>query len=221
MKKSFYVLFVATIFIMPACNFKQQNSANKQNELKEKIKKELASGKRNDTIFLGLMFGMSENQYINYFKELNRSGKIYTNKKNEYEYKFNFGAESIPREGFATFHGEFFNDQLYKLYVSVEPGEYGYNAQLCQHALVDIYKSKYDDMIIETPIFDDKRPEYIWIDGNRKIEIIAVVTEARIIYTDLISEQEKAIQDSIISKKNKEAIKVDILNLVKKPITKL
>ena len=206
MKKTLLLLiFIGTLI---SCQDYQRDK--QQQAIDHRIEKELARGERNDTIFLGLRFGMTENEILRHFKKLTRENKLSLNESNTYEYEFDFGENSMPSKGKATFSTDYFNNKLFKLSISVKSEDLVSNAQLIQLSLVKIYASKYGYSYLERKSLSGNTSYYIWIDGNRMIEIVAGINDARIFYTDLIVEQAKEKFDDKETIEKTKAIKDDI-----------
>ncbi len=206
MKCSLFIL----IFIVFLIGCKEYQKENQQKVIDEKIESELASLIRNDTIFLGLRFGMSKSEFNSQLKKLLKEDKIYFNEANNYEYEFSFGDDELSIKGLATFGAEYFNDKLYKFSISVKPDGLISNPELIQLRLVLMYGSKYGHSYLKMKSLINDNDNYIWIDGNRMIELIEGFDDARIFYTDLIAEREKKEFENKKSIEKIKTIKEDI-----------
>ena len=206
MKKTLLILFLIGTLI--SCqNFQKETQ---QQLMYKHIELELASGVRNDTIFLGFWFGMTENEFLSHLKKLKRENKLNLNALNNYEYEFDFGENSIPSKGRATFGVDYFNNKLFKFTIFVTSDDLISNAELIQLKLVNIYGSKYGHSYYKQKSILDDSDTYIWIDGNRKITLLVGIDEARIFYIDLIAEKAKEKQDDKETIEKRETIISDI-----------
>lgn len=183
-------LSIITAFVIALISGCQEKKSEYQ-IIEEKQKAELASGIRNDTIFLGFYFGMTEEQVNEKFKELIRKGKVYVNAENQYQYDFTF---VIIKKATSSFSFAYQSDKLYKMTLSVESkDEYIKDSKALQLQLRNLYSKKYGyDCIKLKPIVSNKEDEfdYMWVQGNRQIEIYEGIGDARIIYTDMKAEIE-------------------------------
>ena len=191
-----YILSLVLLFFFASC---QEHKSEKQEQAIEDLTNtELTTGVKNDTIFLGLRFGMGGEDVHNYFYDLVSQGKLYllphkyfSYKRKIFIYKFDFGNEApLLQNVQASFRSYYIKDKLYKLRISVE-SEKNSNLQLLKSKLIEIYILKYGHNYIkkENTFYDSDG--YIWIDGNRKIEICEGFNNyVLIIYTDLIAVKE-------------------------------
>ncbi|WP_258100813.1 hypothetical protein [Marinoscillum pacificum] len=182
-------ILILTIAVMTfSCNLEQQKQAKANAAFELKVEQEINSGIRNDTIFLGYRFGMSEKEFISWTKKLIRDKKLYENENRQVAYKMTLDDNNFLATAEAVFSPEYFEGKLYKLNISVEPTDHTVIA-LTQIQLVKIFSDKYGFYDhTENSVIDDSK-DYIWIDGNRQIEIIKGFSDARIFYTDLTAER--------------------------------
>lgn len=181
-------LYIIIAFVVFSCNTEKQKQqeANKAFELK--VEQELNSGIRHDTIFLGYRFGMTENDFIAWTRELVKDEKLYQNDSRQLAYKMTFDENNFLASAEAVFSPDYFEGKLYKLSISVESTEHSV-PELTQLQLVGIFTDKYGFYDhTEKSLLDDSK-DYIWIHGNRQIEIIKGISDARIFYTDLHAER--------------------------------
>jgi len=185
------LLLITIISSLLSCQDYQRKKH--QQIIDEKIKKELSSDIRNDTIFLGLTFGMTEKEVNNKLQSLKKEGKIYSNDNNYYEYEFSLENNA---KGKATFNTDYFENKLYELTVIVKSDDliYGSSTLLLKLMLRMIYSRKYgyDDLEKESILGNSE--DYIWINGNRMIEMNSGINNVIIFYTDLIAKNKKEAQ---------------------------
>ncbi len=202
------LLILIVIGILTSC---QSQRDKQQQAIDNRIDNELATGLRNDTIFLGLRFGMTEKETSAHLNKLVSEKKIYLNTSSAYEYEFDFGENSMLSKGQATFSADYFNDKLFKLSISVKSSDdLISDAEYIQVKLMEIYASKYGYTCLTKKSILDDSDIYIWINGNRMIKLVAGINDARIFYIDLIAEQEKEEFDDNETIEKKETIKNDI-----------
>jgi len=195
MKK--YALSLLILFFLVSC---QENQSKKQKQTYgELVKTELSKNVKNETIFLGLKFGMGGEEVRNYFKDLVSQGKLqlvpheYVSDKGKiYIYKFNFGAKNPSLQNIqSTFKTFYINDKLYKLRISVE-SEKDTLLQTLKAKLKEEYISKYGQNYIIRENDYNNSETYQWINGNMMIEISeGLSNNILIIYTNLIALKDK------------------------------
>ena len=206
MKQLLFSLFFV-IFLYSCQDLKNERQ---EKAIENKISSELAKEERNDTIFLDFYFGMTETELEAHLKKLKRQGKIYLNEKNSYEYLFDFGESGFPKQGKGTFSAEYYNDLLYKFYISVKTDDgVAYN-DLLQMKFPIIFMSKYGNPLERENYMSEIVPEYIWVNGNRMIEITQGIDDVRIIYTDLIAEKEMYAHRQVEKNEKAKDIQEDI-----------
>lgn len=144
-----------------------------ENKLEKVIQKELASGVRNDSLFLGLKFGIELQEFYDHCRELNRQGLVKEGPRNmsvEYLFKdsldrpiaFNFYVE---RNGDGPIHH--YNTSFY--YYAWALNRHLYSDRLMEmlpYILMDWYGGNEPFTLIK----DGKKHLYK-IDGNRMIDL--------------------------------------------------
>ena len=157
------------------------------------VEKELSSGIRHDSLFLGITFGMSQKEFYTHCWQLNKQGLIRQGPGNATVlYEFNDLKE--PAE--MNFYPKFYKGTIWKM-----PVKYSYqawapwNTNLCSDSLVvDLvrdFQKIYGKKFIEVHSPKAGRIFYT-IDGNRKISVYKGNNEkdAWAIFTDLTVEKE-------------------------------
>ncbi len=189
MKHIIYSLIA--IFLMVACQGPQ--SEKKKQTIEDQVKIELSENIQNETIFLGLHFGMGGEEVHTYFKNLVSQDKLlllpheYISDKGKiYIYQFDFGnADSLLQNTLATFKTYYIQDKLYKLRISVE-AEKESSVQELKSKLKEVYVSEYGQNFIMRENIYYNSTVYEWILGNMMIEISeGLNNNILIIYTDL------------------------------------
>jgi hypothetical protein len=137
------------------------------------LKRELASGVRNDTLFMGIYLGMPEKEFYKHCWELNASGLIRQSMRNttvEYQIK-----KELKYPGTMDFYPAFVGGKIYEmpvryLYNGWAPWNKKLSADSLQLDVLQWFKKQYGDGFMEV-----KHPErgtaYVKIDGNRQISI--------------------------------------------------
>src|SRR5215212_2617028 len=71
------IIAVSFVLVFTACS-----PGNAENRYAELVKSELASGKRNDSIFFGIRLGMAGKDFFTYCWEMNKKGLFTDGKSN-------------------------------------------------------------------------------------------------------------------------------------------
>jgi hypothetical protein len=197
LKIIFLFLFVGTV--ITSCN----NSGSAQYE--QAVKRELASGKRVDTVFFGLYFGMTSKQFFTYCWQMSKQGVFTDGVNNQYVlYKLNNNELKHPAS--MNFYPDFQNDKIFRMRVLYQYDAWApWNKQQYSDSLlqdvVHLYEKQYQKTNPFITITDKKRGTiYVKVDGNRRITIGRyndAVVKADI--TDLVVERQ--INDSSAVKK--------------------
>ena len=148
-------------------------SCNDERRLEKLIEQELATGVRNDSLFLGLGFGITMQEFYSHCQELNRKGLVKEGSKNmsvEYIFEDSLG-QPIAFNFYADRESE---GNIYRYFTSFNYYAFALNPHLYADQLIE----KIPGVLMEwyggnkpiTVIRDNKK--YIYkIDGNRMIEV--------------------------------------------------
>ena len=202
-------LIILTLVLLISCNQAEKKAKEKEIAFDKKIESELNSGIRNDTIFLGYTFGMSEKEFNKKTSDLRKENKLYVNDSRTLAYKMTIDDNALGQDLEATLSPEYYNEKLFKLGVSVKSTKYN-TPELTQLQLVRLFNDKYgfydhsEKSILETT------NNYYWIDGNRQIEVVCGFDDARIFYTDLLAEKEFETNKEIEQKEQLNKTKSDL-----------
>lgn len=187
------ILGLAVVLIVVSC--KEQKSSKTKGSVEDQIKTELSRNIENETIFLGLRFGMGGEEVHNYFKQLVSKGKLllipheYLSDKGKiYMYKFDFGDnDTTLKNVMGTFKAYYLTNKLYKLRISVE-SENEDNVQILKSKLKEEYIQKFGKNYITRESIYNNAEVFVWVDGNTMIEISeGLSNNVLIIYTDLVA----------------------------------
>lgn len=167
MKKIILWLLPLTIsaFIITGCSSKAK--------YEKMLKHELASGIRNDSLFMGLYLGMSEKQFYTHCWDLNMKGLIRQGTRNmTVEYKLN---NELKHPGTMDFYPEFIDGKIFEMPVRIfYNGWAPWNKKLSSDSLqIDVlkwYVKQYGDGFIEVK-HPKKGSAFVKVNGNRQISI--------------------------------------------------
>lgn len=187
------ILSLLLVFVFISCQ--NQKSKKAEQTVEDQIKTELSRNIENETIFLGLKFGMGGEEVRNYFKDLVSKEKLmllpheYLSDKGKiYMYKFDFGDKDTTLQNVTgTFKAYYLANKLYKLRISVE-SENEDHIQIVKSKLKEEYILKYGENYITRESIYNNAEVYVWVDGNTMIEISrGLSNNVLIIYTDLVA----------------------------------
>lgn len=182
MKKLLLAFFIFSMFIM--C----QPQKTRFELIQERQNLEIAKGIKKDTIILDFIFGMTSAEVQSHFKYLLNSNRIKLNDRNEYAYEIPI---EIPKNLMATFSPEYLNDSLYSMDLLIDTETFS-DAVLAQLQLDILYMNKYSNLLEVPALFNKKESDYLFINGNRQIEIdYPVISRVLIEYTDIRREARK------------------------------
>lgn len=152
--------------------------------IEEIIDNELATKKRNDTIFLDFRFGMTEKEFVKHLRKLINQEKLYTDPLSNFiTYDLIYDKYTTIK---CTFKPDYYKDKLYELGVSAKSQDNYTSTKTTTIQLMMFFISKYGlcDVEEKMELVDDCK-EYIWIQGNRKISVMCGIDDSRIFYEDL------------------------------------
>lgn len=196
-----------TVFILLVLFFASCSKPNRWQIIHEKENSELATGVKNDTIFLGFVFGMSRSEVNSRLEKLAKSDKLTRNQITGYTYTFHF---DLPESAEAMIRPYFFNDSLYSFLLDVSNDKI-YLAELVQLKLANMFIHKYGSGIIVPSMLDEKKNDYIWINGNRRIEVNAPTSSS--FFVQYINVPIERRIDDIKMKKDSDRIQENLKDL--------
>lgn len=204
--KNFTIFFLFGLLTYSCVNNNPIKKIETQKKSYEQIvQEELATGKKNDTIFLNFKFGMSEKQLNKRFDDLKSQGKIYgfrkvegrsfLNRKFFYRgYIYDFTLDSMIHKTIIS--NGFYNDSLYAMAVTF----YNEPDFIFLYKLINLYKTRYGEPKFEREHYDHSTSTK-WINGNREIVIAESDLNINIIYSELRLK---------LAQENKEKMQKDI-----------
>jgi len=187
------------LIVFSICCGKKETKVEEKQRIQDK---ELKSGVIIDTIFLGLKFGMTEQEYEEHCYRLRQLGKIEQIGK-MYAYKL----QGLTEEYVCFFGPEYFEGKMYKLIVVTTPRI----AMGAVNKFVQLALEKYSPQTTTDESMKQYSdcPRYEMHKGNLEIDIFCNVHgEAIMHYIDnRISAKVKTSEDSLKNETNKKSVK--------------
>lgn len=173
------------------------NATNNLAAYQEQLKKERSTGKRFDSLFMGIYLGMTSKQFYLHCWEMNKK-KVFTDGSNNTAvlYKLNHG--ELKHQANMNFYPDFYNDKIDIMRVNFNyEGWAPWNRRLTSDSLLidvlGLFKQWYAQGNPFIKMEDNKkRIVYVKLDGNRRI-IIGKFDDmnVKVDYSDLSSERNK------------------------------
>ena len=165
---------------------------------KKLVKKETESGKRVDSLFFGIRFGMTSKEFYAHCWELNKKG-ILTDGLNNMAVLYKLNHNELKHEASMNFYPEFYENKIYKMpvtfqYVSWAPWNKNLFADSLKEEVLQLYKKWYPGGNEFLKMDDEEKGTiYIKVDGKRRITIGRYNDlQVKVDYTDLsVKEKEK------------------------------
>lgn len=163
-----------------------------------KLKRELASGERNDSLFFGIYLGMPEKEFYTHCWNLNRQGLVKQGSRNvsvEYLMK-----DELNHEATMNFYPTFAREVIVEMpvqfiYGGWSPWTHHLSADSLQLDVLNWYEGIYGNgfMKVEHPA---RGVAYVKIDGNRRISIFTEDEKyVWAVFTDMLAMNE--LKDSL------------------------
>jgi len=167
MKTRFLLLFTVIILAVSI------SGCTKKAKYERKLKHELASGIKYDSLFMGIYFGMTEKEFYTHCWALNRKGIIkqgYRNSSVEYKMRYELNYPAMM-----DFYPVFVNGKINEMpvrfvYSGWAPWNKSLGADSLQLNILKWYEKQYGKgfMVVEHP---KRGIAYVKIDGNRRISL--------------------------------------------------
>ena len=157
-------------------------------------KKELSSGVRYDSLFLGVKFGMTSKEFYAHCWDLNRK-KLITQGPSNNSVRYYLPTESIGQKIEMLFYPVFDNDIVYEVnttfsYTGWAPWNKGTSSDYLIDEVREILSEWYNSKFYEIKNPKNNSTLYTTVSGNRRIVITKVSErEVRARYTDLTIEK--------------------------------
>ena len=156
--------------------------------------KEPASGKRADSLFLGIYLGMTSKQFYIHCWQLNKQGILTGDNTNAVLYHLK--NSELNHDATMSFYPEFQNNKINKMaatfnYDAWAPWNKSLMADSLQKAVVKLFEKWYPAGNPFLVINDkDRGTIYVKVDGNRRITVGKFDDmKVKVDYTDLLTEQ--------------------------------
>ena len=168
-------------------------SSCRSHEYYDKVDAELASGKRYDSLFLDISFGMTKKEFYSHCWEMNKK-RLVTNGNNNTSVLYRLENE-LKSPASMNFYPEFYEGKISKMpviytYNGWSPWNEQLNADSLLIDVLELYKKWYGDDFM-TISNQKNRTAYVKIDGNRRISIFKKnEMEVEVLFTDLLLEEE-------------------------------
>jgi len=166
-----------------------------KSDYKKMVERELATGLRYDSLFLGVSFGMMQKDFYNHCWQLNKDSVI---KQGPQNLSVQFTLEDLKYDATFNFYPNFYDNKIYEMPVKISYIAWApWNRQLWSDSLqldvVNMMEKWYggEFLKVEHP---KKGVVYVKVDGNRRINIGRLDDQiVKITYTDLtVDEQVKS-----------------------------
>ncbi|NJL74328.1 MAG: hypothetical protein HC892_04045 [Saprospiraceae bacterium] len=169
-------------------------------EYDQMVKRELAKGIRQDSLFLGFYFGMPSKSFYDHCWKLNKQQIVKEGKNNttvEYDV-----SKDLRHSGKMNFYPDFFEDKIYEIPISFNYDAFAWSQEFSNDTLLvdvlQLLQKQYGDFKEFT--HPKKGSVFVNVNGNRQIRIFTndMDNSVRAVFTDLTVDknQVKAAQTS-------------------------
>lgn len=186
--KIYLAVFLSLLF------FTQCKRDKNFEQYKELVKAETSSGKRVDSIFFGLYFGMTSKEFFMHCWDLNKKG-LFTDGENNNAVLYKLDHNELDYPASLNFYPRFANNRISNMVATFQYNAWApWNKQLFADSLLPrilkLYKQWYSNgnpfLEINDPV---KKTIYVKVDGNRRITIgKSDDMIVKVDYTDLLTE---------------------------------
>ena len=170
----------------------KRSGIEEYNHLKSK---ELSSGKRVDSLFFGIYFGMTSKQFFSHCWEMNKKG-IFTDGLNNTAVLYKLNNGELKHSASMNFYPVFKDNRITEMKANFQyDGWAPWNKQMFSDSLINDVLSLFNKWYAEGNKFiridDEKKGTiYVKVDGNRRITIGRYDDmQVKVNYTDLLEEQ--------------------------------
>ena len=180
-KVRIYLILLAGIF-----------AASCTSEYQRKVDQELASGERYDSLFLGVEFGMSREEFYKHCWELNRQELVIQGDQNT-TVQYDLDELKFPAE--LNFYPDFHEDKIFQMpttfaYKAWAPWNKNLSADSLQLDVLELLKDWYGDDFIRVES-KDRGVAFVRVDGNRRITLYKPdERDVHVLFTDLTVENQ-------------------------------
>lgn len=157
---SLFLLVLSSLFILCSCSSEYENL----------VEKELSTGIRKDSLFLGIHFGMSKKDFYTHCWELNKQGIIRQGSRNQTVMQ---ELTTLKHPAIMDFYPNFQHDTIYEMPVTfIYKGWAPWNKQLSSDSLqldvVRLMEEWYGKGFIKVE-HPQRGATFVKVDGNRQI----------------------------------------------------
>lgn len=169
-----------------------------QSDYRQMVEESLASGLRQDSIFLGMYFGMSSEDFYKYCWEMNKK-QLFLNGPSNNTVQYDI-SPMLKHPGKMNFYPTFYQDKIYEM-----PVEFAYDAFAWQDtygvdSLLTDVKKMYEDWFGDFREFTHPQKGSVWvnINGNRQIRLFKnnLNNSVNAVFTDLSIDREAAKKET-------------------------
>ncbi|MEX2346648.1 MAG: hypothetical protein WD604_13590 [Balneolaceae bacterium] len=163
-------------------------ACEQKTEYERLVQRELDSGVRHDSLFLGYYLGMERQDFLDHSWELNQQNIVTGDAQVQYKLQDLSGIVNM------RFYPDFKNDKIYRIPVEVHFESWAiWNREFYSDSLItqliDKYEEDYGPGFIHTVHPELGKESWIKVDGNRRISIYRQSDmKARIEFLDLTAE---------------------------------
>ncbi len=202
MKYAIGALALLIVVSLGACKKKERPTPEPELSLEEQIEERILSERakeiRFDTVVLDFTFGMSKDNVYRHTKKLAGKNKMYRIEKRAgvWEYVYDLRLRKIGKTR-TYFDAFYYENKLYKVECLPRIVEGREPMDVIEETL-ELFVQKYGEPHFEIPaeVEEGEDPsdcvDYLWIDGNRRIEILCDEERAVINYIDMPRAEEAA-----------------------------
>ncbi|MEX1269216.1 MAG: hypothetical protein WEA56_09465 [Balneolaceae bacterium] len=163
-------------------------SCEQKTEYERLVQRELDSGVRHDSLFLGYYLGMERQDFLDHSWELNQQNIVTGDAQVQYKLR------DLSDTANMKFYPDFKNDKIYRMPVEVHFESWAiwnreFHSDSLITQLIDKYEDDYGPGFIHTIHPELGKESWIKVDGNRRISIYRQDDmKARIEFLDLTAE---------------------------------
>jgi hypothetical protein len=160
---------MASVVIVCSCSYSPAEEYNRQ------VKKELATGRRIDSLFMGINFGMTSKAFFGYCWEMNKKG-VFTDGSNNTMVLYKI-VSALRYPASMNFYPDFYDNKIYHMRVTFQYNGWApWNKALFADSLLPdvlkMYKKWYPNGNEFIEMTDKSRGTiYVKVDGNRRITL--------------------------------------------------
>ena len=179
--KSVKRLFVIAMLAVTAA------SSSCTSDYHKRVEQELASGVQYDSLFLGLKFGMTQEEFYKHCWDLNKQGLVIQGDQNT-TVQYNIDDLKHPAE--LNFYPDFHEDKIFQMpttfqYKAWAPWNKNLSADSLQMDVLRLLKKWYGDDFIRVES-KDRGVAFVRVDGNRRITLYKPdERDVHVLFTDL------------------------------------